>query len=115
MAVIPERAVLPHVELIGKGFTRSYAVKTDAGYAIHAGRQNHSVPVNGGVVCEMITDTQGYAIALPPAQGRPRYGAVNYRRGPFPASEIDLPVTDVEIETLSTKRGDCRTGRCRRE
>ncbi len=108
MTVIPKRAALPHVELIGKCVTRSYALKTDAGYAIHCRRQNHSVPVNGRVVRKIIANPENYALPLTPSQNRSGYRAVNDCRGPLPAGEVDRPVPDVEIKLLTTEfRNPC--------
>ena len=54
------------------------------------------------------TYTQGDALALTPSQNRSGNGAINNRRSPFPAGEVDRPVADVEIKLLATEfRNPC--------
>ena len=105
MTVIPESAVLPHVELIDKCFTGLDTVETNTRHAVHRCIENHTVPVNGRVMRQMVSDTQCHALTLAPAQNRPGYRAVKCGRGPLATGKIDRLVADVDIEARATQRG----------
>ena len=94
-------SVLPDIELIGKRFTRSDAIETDTRHAVHMRRQNHSMPVDRGVMGQVVRYAQCHTITLPPAKDRARHGAVDSGRRPFSTGEIYRLVANIEIETFS--------------
>ena len=65
VSVIPVGAGLVGGKVVGVGFARRDAVKTDARDAIHIGLQNNAVPVKGSVDIECIGDIDGHVFAFP--------------------------------------------------
>ncbi len=114
VAVVPVGAALPDVESILEGFARPDARETQAGHAVHRGRQNQPVPVDRGVFRQPVGDPQGDPLALPPAQDRCRQRAIDTGGKTFLAGEVDPLVIDAQVETVAAQhqwRGIWDTGR----
>ena len=115
MAVIPEGAALPHIKLIGERFTGSYAIKADTWDTIHVGGQNHSVPVDGRVVSQIIGHAQRNSIAFPPTQDRAGYRAVDCGCRSIPAGVIDRLVSNIDVKIRAAQRRNQLSGRSGRK
>src|SRR3546814_6092413 len=85
VAVVPVGTALPHLEPVMPRLAKADTIETQARHAIHVGRQQDAVPVDRGVPTvnragrQGIGDVQIDGIALAPAQGRRRHGAVDGR------------------------------------
>ena len=91
-------------EPIVVGLTTSDAVKAQARHAVHVGRQNDAVPMDGsirameGVGRQCIGDTQVDRGAFPPAQQRRRNGSVDRDRGAGLAGEVHRRLADGQVK-----------------
>ena len=104
MAVVPVSTVLDHVETVRIRFTAIDAVETQAGHAIHVGRQQDAVPVDRGLVAVDRVGRQfvGYPqidrVALAPAQQWCRHRSIHGNAGTGGASEVQRCFADREVE-----------------
>ncbi len=98
MAVIPIRAVLPDLEAIDIHAVGRNAIKAQPRHAVHVGRQDDAVPVNGRGFVETVFYPQGDGVALAPAQQWAWNAAVDGHRGSGIAGDIDLGFADGQVE-----------------
>src|ERR1700730_2376238 len=77
MAVVPVGAGLADLETVGKGLAGLDAVEIHHGNAVHAGRHQDTVPMDGGLLPEAVDDVDRHLLALLPAQRRSRDLAVD--------------------------------------
>ncbi|MNL48949.1 hypothetical protein D3C87_1718470 [compost metagenome] len=75
-----------------------YALETQPRHAVHVGRQQNAVPVNGGAVLECVLHPHGDRIAFAPAQEWAGKAAIDSHRGARIAGEVDRGFTDEQLE-----------------
>jgi hypothetical protein len=83
MRMVHERPALLHLELVDKGLAGRDVRLVQAADAVHAARNDHAVPVHGGVFGQSVGDEDADLVAFDRLDGRPRRLAVI-------APEIDL-------------------------
>ncbi|MNM52373.1 hypothetical protein D3C81_634510 [compost metagenome] len=101
MAVIPVGAVLAHGELVDVHAARLDALEAQPRHAVHVGRQQDAVPVNGGAVLESVAHPQRYRVAFTPAQQWAGDAAVDGHRGAWAAAEVDRGFADEQVEFIT--------------
>ncbi|MNO78476.1 hypothetical protein D3C76_696140 [compost metagenome] len=77
VTVIPVGAVLMHLEFVLVHAIGRDAVKAQTRYAIHIGRQDDPVPMDGGVLIQTVLHAQCDRIPFTPPQQRPRQSAID--------------------------------------
>ena len=114
VAVVPVGAALAHREGVVEALPRFDAMKAYPRHPVHGGRQHDTVPVEGGVLGELIGYPQAQLIAFAPVQGRPRQAAVDGGGETFHTGEIHALVADAQIEARAGQfRDGNRSGRRR--
>ncbi|MNQ93124.1 hypothetical protein D3C85_1085740 [compost metagenome] len=98
MAVVPVGAVLLHLEAVLIHAIRGDAGEAEARHAIHVGRQDDAVPVDGGVLVQAIAHPQGHGVALAPAQQRAGQGAVDGLGESRLAGEVHRRLANEQVE-----------------
>ena len=95
VAVVPVGAGLVELETVQPGFTAADAVEAHARHAIHVGRQQDAMPMDGRGVAEQgarrkgVVDAQRHGVAFAPTQNRRRQGTVDGDGGTAFAGEVD--------------------------
>ena len=86
VGVVPVGSALADGEFVGEHFAGPDGRKAKAGNAVHPGRDQGAVPVDGRVLAHPVMDVDAGEVPLPEAQGGPRAAAVNgsYPRRAFP-------------------------------
>ncbi|MCY1281560.1 hypothetical protein D9M70_303700 [compost metagenome] len=98
MAVVPVGAVLLHLEAVLVHAVRGDAGEAEARHAVHVGRQDHAVPVDGGVFVQAVAHPQGHGVAFAPAQQRAGEGAVDGLGDSRLAGEVHRRLADEQVE-----------------
>src|SRR5690606_39502284 len=75
--VVPIGAVLLEREAVLEGGVGEDAGKTQARHAVHLGRHEETVPVDGGVFPELISHTNDRLLTLAEPKERTGYGTVD--------------------------------------
>ncbi|KAG1435423.1 hypothetical protein G6F55_014340 [Rhizopus delemar] len=89
--------------MIVVGLAGTDAVEAQAGHAVHVGRQNDAVPMDGGVRAmdgvsgQCIRDAQVDRGAFPPPQQRRRNGPVDRDRGAGLAGEVHRRLANGQV------------------
>src|SRR3954451_11099083 len=68
VTVVPISAGLRYRESVLESLTRRDSRKTDSRHAVHMGRQDNAVPVNGRRCGQSVRDPDGHSVTLPPPQ-----------------------------------------------
>ena len=113
MAVIPIGAALPHRELGGEGRARLDAGKRDAGYPVHGGGNQQTVPVNRGLLVEVVDDVEPSGLAFLQADDWPRHRAVEADRLHRAAVDHHRLARDAQRDVVAA-HGRQRRGEARR-
>src|SRR5262245_57259786 len=71
MRVVHKRAAALDLELIDEGLSDGYMRLRHAADAVHAIRDQHAVPMNSGVLRQLIGDEDAYFVALDHLDSRP--------------------------------------------
>src|ERR1700680_4129605 len=101
MAVIPVGAVFSDGETVDESFSRFDPREAHARHAVHAGRQNQSVPMNGSVFLETIRDSQDRIAAFAKTHGGTRNGSVDGAGVAAPLAELQLLFADQQVYRVS--------------
>ena len=89
MTVVPISTVLLNLKLIYIHAIGSDAVEAQSRHAIHVGRQDHAVPVNGCIFAQLIPDPQRDRIPFTPTKKRSWNSAVDGHCRPSRAGDVD--------------------------
>ncbi len=110
--MIPERAVLPQPELVVKRLSRLDRRKGDERHPVHAIRQQHAMPVDGGVRLQCVGHVDACQIAFPERQRGGWNAAIHRHSGARPAGEVHLLFANREmvLHHLGRGRRPCERG-----
>ncbi|MNQ81814.1 hypothetical protein D3C85_968510 [compost metagenome] len=103
VAVVPIGAVLPHLESVLVHPIGGDAMEAQARHAVHVGRQDNAVPVNGGVFIQAVFHAQGNGIAFPPTQQRAGQGAIDGHGRARLAGDVDRGLADEQVEIAAAE------------
>lgn len=104
MAVIPVSARLADRKAVGKAAARRNAGEADAGHAIHLERQQQAVPVDRGLLVQIVDDGERRVLPFAEAQQRRRHRAVDADRMLRLAVDRHHLMRDVERDVRAGER-----------
>src|SRR5262249_18375880 len=108
VAVIPVGSALMNQEAVHEGLVRHDPRKAEAGDAVHRGGHSNSMPMNRGMLLEVIGDRDGHGVALAPMQDRTWDRAVDCGCNRWMPGKIDGRFFDSQIEVTAVQI--CRSG-----
>ena len=114
VAVIPVGAGLDDREGVGEGLARLDPVEADRRHAVLLIRQDQAMPVDRGVLVEIVGDVERHLFAFREPQHRPRRRAVEADPGAFEVAGVDFdPIDDDVIFPGGRLAGEDRGGQGR--
>ncbi|MDT4809231.1 hypothetical protein FQZ97_421110 [compost metagenome] len=103
VAVVPVGTVLVDLESVLVQAVGGDAMEAQAGHAIHVGRQDHAVPMDGGILPETIAHAQGDRITFAPTQNRSGQRTVDGHGGARRTGNVYRGLSDKQIEIGATQ------------